>query len=359
MCHQTANTTSVRPPSNQRSRGCATPIANYPSAASPSSQIAGPSNLRNPGMASHPVSASLGQGSRANLPSCYAGPAPIGALYQIRSPSPKLPTSGETGPSRSSVVHPTPRYQPYPQPWPQQQGLSTNHSLVRGQAKGKARELPPVTTNNDLQMLSRVSPRGRPEVRSSVLEICALSDAVDKSALSTVSPHDSRFVESPQYQSTDTVHLRLQQTATGTPTPVQWMSESRYPIDTMAPGRFCRLPISQEHISSARSIRESEGPVQVDHPGRRDPQSGPSVAGPRSPTIYFPIPPTETSLPGDTTGQGPISDQPKRSQQRAGRKQRLRSLFPPATGAPPPGYAVRQPLSHPYSRPANVRRPTS
>lgn len=117
-----------------------------------------------------PASASLGQDSSANLPSRYAGPIPIGALDQIYNPSPKPPTSGETGRSRSPVVYSTPRHQPYPQPKPQQQGLYTNHSLVRGQAKGKGRELPPMATNRDLQMLSTPSPSGRPEVRSNALK---------------------------------------------------------------------------------------------------------------------------------------------------------------------------------------------
>ena len=187
------------------------------------------------------------------------------------------------------------------------------------------------------------------------LEICASSNTVDKPALSITGPHDRGVEESPQYQSADTGHLRLQQTATGTPTPAQWTSESRYIIDAMAPGQFCRPTISRGYVSSASSTRESEGPVKTKHPGHWDPQSDSTVAGSRDPMIYFPTPPVGTySLPDDPTRRR-LSDQPSRSQRRATQKQRLAPPSPLAIGTLSP-HAVQQPVFHPYSRPANVRR---
>lgn len=190
------------------------------------------------------------------------------------------------------------------------------------------------------------------------LEICASGNTVDKPALSTTGPHDRGVVESPQYQSADTGHLGLQQTATGTPTPAQWTWESRYTLDAMAPGQFCRPILSRGDAPPTSSTRESEGPVKMKHPGHWDPQSYPTVAGSRGPTIYLPTPSVGTySLPDDPTHR-PLSDQPSRSQRRASQNQRLESTSSLATGTLSPRYAVQKPASHPYSRPANVRRST-
>jgi len=153
--------------SNQNPSGRAIPYVYNPSVAGPSLHSAGPSHLRGhrtPGTTSHPTPASLGQESPENPPSWYAGHTPIENPRQNHSPGSRLPALGEVGPFRSPPIYPTTRHQPYPQYRPQQQGMYTNQSPARSQAKGKGREIPSTPMNCGLPTPDTPSQGNRLEV---------------------------------------------------------------------------------------------------------------------------------------------------------------------------------------------------
>ena len=168
--------------SNQNPSGHATtPYAYNPPAAGPSPQSAGPSHLggyRTPRTTSHPTPPSLGQASPENSPSRYAGPTPIENSCQNHNPGSKFPVLSEVGPSRSPPIYPTTRHQPYPQSRPQQQAMHANHSPVRGQAKGKGREIPSTLMNCGFPTPNTPPQGNRLEVCSNAPRYCASSNIV-------------------------------------------------------------------------------------------------------------------------------------------------------------------------------------
>ena len=347
------------PPSNQNPSGHTTSYANQPPAVSPSPQIAGPSYLRSyqtPGTTFHPTPVSLRRDSLTDSPSWYAGPKPIGSLPQNHSPGSKLPASGEVGPSRP--VHPTTRHQPYPQSRPQQQGMYTNHSPVHGQAKGKGREIPSISTNHGLPAPSTPSQGNRLEVCSSVPRYCASTNTVSKFNPSATGPHNRVFVGSPQHPSVDAVYSRQQQTTTEALIHPEWTLASRFPIDSIVPGNFCQPANAQGHTFPTDSPRGPECPIPASHAWDRYPrhqQLHATVAGSCNPTTYLPTPPVGTSSLPDGSACRPLQEQPRGLPWGINQERRPESWPPPTAGTPSPRYAAGRLASHPYPRPPNVR----
>ena len=350
-------------PSNQNLNSRATLYANQPPAASSPSQIAGPSHLsghQTPGTTFHPTPASLGQDSPVNSPSWYAGPTSIGSPSQNHGPGSRLPVPGEVGPSRLHPVYPTTRHQPYPQLRPQQQGMSTNNSQARGQAKGKGREIPSTPMDYGLPIPNAPSQGNRLELEvcPSVPRHCVSSNTVWKYAPSTTGPHNRVSVGSPQRPSVNAGYSRSQQTATGTPIHAEWTLASRYPVDGIVPGGFHRPANVQEHMSPINSPRGPGDLVPASYTRPRHPQhqqGHTAVAGSFNPTTYLPTPLVGTNSLPDGSPYRPLQEQPRSLPWRINQKRKPESPSPSATGTLSPLYAVKQLVSHPYSRPANVR----
>lgn len=286
-------------------------------------------------------------------PSWYTAPTPTGSPRRNRSP-----VLGEVGPSRSPAVHPSTRHQPYPQSRPEQQGLYTIHSPIRGHVKGKNREIPSTAMGHDLSTPSTSSLGGCLTVRSSALKYCASSNTVCKPAPPITRLYNRTLVESPQNPSPSPQYSRSQRAAAETLTPAQWTPAPRYPIDATVPGKFRRLPAAQEHIPPINSTRGSQGPIPTSHTRPTHPRTHQQlraiVTGSCGPAMTLPTPPMGANSLPDGSPRRPLAD--KRSPWRLNQERRPESLTPPTAGTPSPRYPAQQLVPHPYPRPANVRQ---
>jgi len=288
-------------------------------------------------------------------PSWYAAPTPIGSPLRNHSPGSRPPPSGRIGPSHS----PATRHQPYPQSRPQQQGLYANRSPVRGQAKGKSREILPPAVNYDLQIPNTPSHDNYLEVCPSALRCCASSNTVCKP---TTRPYNGTSVWSPQHPSTNPRCSQSHQAAAKTLIPTQWSPASRYPIDAMALGNFYRPATANEHTSPINSARGSRSPMPASHTWPAQPQQQQLqaiVTRSPGPAMYLSTPPMGTNLLPDGSPRRPLPGQPKRSPRRVNQKRRPESLTPPAPETPSLRNVAQQLVSHPHPCPVDVRQHAS
>ena len=345
------------PSSNHNTSGCATPHANQPLFASPSPQIAGPSQPRGyqtPGDAAFHLTA--GQSGLLNSPS-WALPTPVKIPYQNYRTDPRTPVSGEVGPSRSPPVYPTARHQPYPQSRPHQQGLYTSHSPIRDRSKGKGRDIPPTATNNGLPAPDTLSRGNCLEVRPTALRRCVSSNPIHKLPTPTTRPHGGMLVEPPQYPSTCPPYARSQQAVAGTSIPTQLTLVPQCPTNTTVTGAFREPATAQEYNSPVNPLWEPEDSMPTAHvrPAQICHQQLPAIViGSHDPAMYVPTPPmSNPSLPGGFPC--PVSNQPECSPRRVNQNRRSVSLTPATSGTPSPRHTAQSLVSYPYPRPVHVR----
>jgi hypothetical protein len=136
------------------------------------------------------------------------------------------------------------------------------------------------------------------------------------------------------------------QEMTGT-SPTKPAQALRHSVERIAPGNTYSPATTQ--IFSVNPTREPEDPVPV----RLHQQTPTIVAGPK---VYLPTPPMGTDTLPDGFPHPPLLRERKRSPQRVSQKRRLGLQNPPTTLGTSPRCAAQQPLSHPYPRPAKVRR---
>jgi len=271
----------------------------------------------------HPSASNPAQDGPSNPPGWYVTPTPAESSYQNHTPIFRHPAPGEAGPSRSPGIYPTTRHQPYPQSRPHPQGLCVDRSPVRGQSKGKGREIPLASTNYAPPTPKTPSWGSRLEVCPNILRCCAPSNTICKPPIPTARPHDGIFVESPQFPSLDLQYSRLQQPVAETPMPTQWASGPQYPTDAMVSDTFRRPATAQGRRSATRSTRKFEGTILAN---RTRPtqfqyqQPQPTVAGSWGLAMDVPTPPVDTAPPPDGSPLHRPADKPKRSPRRVNQK---------------------------------------
>ena len=264
----------------------------------------------------HPSPVSPGQGGPSNPPGWYAAPTFAESPYQNCGPSSRHPAPGGFGPSRSPVVSPTARHQPYPQSRSNSQGMCMGRSTARGQARGKRLELHLTTTDGAPPTPNTVLLGNHMEVCPNTLRCCAPSNTICKPPTPTTRPHDGAFVELLQYPSADLQYTRSQQAVIETSMPSQWALAPQYPAYAITPGTFHRPATAQGHRSPADSTRESGGTMLANHPWlTQHQQLQPIATGSRGPVMASHTPPVVTDSSPDGSPRR-LPNQPKRSPRR-------------------------------------------
>jgi hypothetical protein len=221
-------------------------------------------------------------------------------------------------------------------------------SPVHAQAKGKHREVPYTAMNHGYPTPHTLSPAPYLEVRSSVLERHAPSNTFCKGVTPTAGPYNELYAEprssmGPSYSGSPQAVTRISPHVQPTQVP-------QNSFESTVPGNFPAPATTQEHMRFVNFGQEPEGSASARHIWHTQPQRHQLQSGS---AMFFPTPPMETnSLPDSCPSLPPLA-QRKRAPLREDQRRGLARLNIPA--APSRG-AAQQPVSHPYSRPVNVRQ---
>lgn len=288
-----------------------------------------------------PAPSNFGREHLLGAPSWCPASIPIGNPDQHHIPSLRPPFLSEVGPSRSPAPHLTTRHRPYPE-----------YSPTHDQAKGNGREIPSAVSNHGLPTPD--TSWTFLEVCPSTLEYCVLSNAFCKRITTTIRPHDEVPVRSPSCSSAISRRSGSPRLAAGILVPILPAQVSRYPTGATVSDNLHRPVTTRERSSFGSSTCEHKGSMPGHHARNTQPQYQQLQTVLHSPAMHLPTPLMRTSSLPENPPRLPKGGERELSPQRANQKNRLGSLDSPITLGPP-RYAMRQSVSHPYARPANVR----